>query len=354
MDSIKINETPLRTSRNYNINNVTIENINIPKKIDDFKNIEIVNQSSKNLVELNKNKVKLTYGLSKELEEQANNLANSKIKIDVNTKTKQEIKINYYFKDKSNNLVDNIQIIGNEGTRGTIIIKYESEDSGEFYHNGIIKLEAKKNADIKVIIVNLMNKKSNNFLAIENKLEENSKVKYTIVDFGGKNSVTNYYSNILENGADNNLETIYLGTNDQLIDLNYIAELRGEKTNANIEVQGALKDNAIKNFKGTIDFKKGAIKAKGNENEFCMMLSDKAKSKALPMLLCTEEDVEGNHSTASGKVNDKELFYLMARGFSKKDAMKLMVKANFSHIINKIENETLRENILKEIDNRLN
>ena len=41
-----------------------------------------------------------------------------------------------------------------------------------------------------------------------------------------------------------------------------------------------------------------------------MLLSDKAKSKALPMLLCTEEDVEGNHSTATGKLDEKELFYI--------------------------------------------
>lgn len=73
-------------------------------------------------------------------------------------------------------------------------------------------------------------------------------------------------------------------------DLNYIVHLRGEKTNVDIDVQGALKDSSKKNFKGTIDFKKGCKKAKGNENEYCMLLSDKAKSIALPMLLCTEAD----------------------------------------------------------------
>ena len=37
-----------------------------------------------------------------------------------------------------------------------------------------------------------------------------------------------------------------------------------------------------------------------------MLLSDKAKSLALPMLLCSEEDVEGNHSTSSGKIGEKD------------------------------------------------
>lgn len=138
-----------------------------------------------------------------------------------------------------------------------------------------------------------------------------------------------------------------------MFDINYIGELIGEKSELEIEVQGALKDTAKKHFKGTIDFKKGSKKAKGNENEFCLCLSDTARTLALPMLLCSEEDVEGNHSSAAGKVNNKELFYIMSRGFSKNEAMKLMVRARFNKIINKIKDEKLRENILEEIDKRL-
>ena len=115
-----------------------------------------------------------------------------------------------------------------------------------------------------------------------------------------------YYSNLSGNKARANINSIYLGTGEQVFDINYIAELFGENTETNIEVQGALKDSATKNFKGTIDFKKGSKKAKGNENEFCMLLSDKAHSKALPMLLCTEEDVEGNHSSSAGKIDDDD------------------------------------------------
>ena len=182
---------------------------------------------------------------------------------------------------------------------------------------------------------------------------ENSNVKYTIIDIGGKTSISNYYSNIIGDNAENDLKSIYLGIDNQIKDINYITELRGKKTNIDIDVQGALKDSAKKNFKGTIDFKKGAKKSKGNENEYCMLLSNKAKSIALPMLLCTEEDVEGNHSTASGKVDAKQLFYLMTRGLSYKEAVKLIVKANFQKIIDRIDDEELKNVVLKEIDKKL-
>ena len=153
--------------------------------------------------------------------------------------------------------------------------------------------------------------------------------------------------------AISNLNTIYLGNEKQILDLNYIDEIRGEKGQANIEVQGALNDEAVKHFKGTIDFKTGCKKAIGSENEACMLLSDKAKSVALPMLLCSEEDVEGEHSTSSGKVGDRELFYIMSRGFELKDARKLLVRAKFNSIIEKIKKAELKEEILNEIDKRL-
>jgi hypothetical protein len=190
-------------------------------------------------------------------------------------------------------------------------------------------------------------------MSLENSFEYHSKIAYTMVEFGAKNNIVNYYSNITGDEADNTLNTMYIGKEEQLIDLNYIAELRGEKSNVKIEVQGALKDDARKHFKGTIDFKKGCKKATGDENENCMLLSDKAKSLALPMLLCSEEDVEGNHSTSSGKVGDKELFYIMSRGFSKNEAMKLLVRAKFNQILENIPNAEIKNQISYEIDKRL-
>lgn len=354
MENLKLNEAPVRTSRNFNINNIKIDNVNIPENIGNFENVKIIDKSSNIKVEQTKTlSTKLVYGLGDVLEEQVKTNANQKIKLSINSKLNEEIQISFKFDKNNLSLVDNIEVVANEGANATIILKYESDKNVEAFHNGIIRMLAKKDSKINVIIVNFMNQTSNNFIAIENTLEENSKINYCIIDFGGKNSITNYYSNLKGDFAENTIDAIYLGKDEQLFDLNYIAELRGKKTNVNIEVEGALKDKAKKHFKGTIDFKKGAKKAKGNENENCMLLSDTAKSLALPMLLCSEEDVEGNHSSSAGKIGEKELFYIMSRGFELKEAMKLMVRAKFNKILENIENEELKEEILKEIDERL-
>lgn len=353
MENLKINETPVRTSRNFNINNIKLENVEIPEKIKPFENILIENENSNIKIDNKTIKTDLVYGISKQFVENIKDNANQNININVDGNNKKEVKLNFEFNSKNNELQENIQINANKNSKATIIIKYISKDSNYNFHNGIIKTNAKSNSDINIILINFLNNNSNNFISIENNFEESAKIKYTIIDFGGKNSITNYYSNLLGEKSENEINTIYLGQDGQLFDLNYIAELRGQKSNVNIEVQGALKDNSKKHFKGTIDFKKGCKKSKGNENEACMLLSKKAKSIALPMLLCSEEDVEGNHSSSAGKADEKELFYIMSRGFSLKDAMKLIVRARFNKIIEKIKNEEIKNEVLEEIDKRL-
>ena len=350
---MKLNETPVRTSRNFNINNIKIEGVEIPEVIEEFNNVDIIRESENIEISSEIKNTTLTYGLGDFLTELVNNKSNCRLKINIEDNKDSKNYIDFKFDDENKDLFENIEIESKENSKSTIIIKYETENEEKYLHNGIIKVIAKENSKLNIIVVNLMNMNSNNFIAIENTLESNAKVNYTIIDFGGKNSITNYYSNLVGEKADNNLNTIYLGKENQLFDLNYIGELRGERANINIEVQGALKDSAKKHFKGTIDFKKGCKKSVGNENEACMLISEEAKSIALPMLLCSEEDVEGNHSTSSGKIGEKELFYIMSRGFEYKDAMKLMVRAKFNKILENIKDENLVQEILEEIDRRL-
>lgn len=335
---MELNNTPVRTSRNFNINNIKID-VKIPEDIKEFKNMQIPEDAT-----VLKEDLSLKYGIGLDYIE-----ANSKIKINLENK---EEKIICNFDKENQNLID--QILINAKGKSTITIEYKSLGEEKHFHNGVLKVIADENAEVNVNIINLLNEKSDNFQAIESILNKNSKVNYTIIDIGGKSSITNYYSNLQGGNAQNDVKTVYLGVDEQLKDINYIAELYGAKTNINIDVQGALSDKAKKHFKGTIDFKKGCKKAKGDENEYCMLLSDKAKAIALPMLLCAEEDVEGNHSTASGKVDSKVLFYIMSRGLSYKEAVKLLVKSRFIKIIEQISDQNLKNEIISKIDEKLN
>ena len=346
---MKFNETPVRTSRNFGINHIEIEGIHIPEDLQEFKNIKILKSNSV-IIDRDISHETFTYGNGKILEENVFEKANHKLRITTHEK-KENIKLIYNFDDDNLDLINQIELVANGDV--DILIKYQSNTMKNCFHNGMLRIIAKENVKINITIINLFNEQSNHFEAIENQIQDKASVNYTIIDIGGKNSVTNYYANILGEKAENDIKTIYLGTGNQLKDINYITELKGRQSTIDMDVQGALKDNSKKNFKGTIDFKKGAKRAKGNENEYCMLLSNTAKSLALPMLLCTEDDVEGNHSTASGKADKEELFYIMSRGICYKEAIKLIVKARFNKILERIIEEEERNQILQEIDRRL-
>ena len=342
METLKLNNTPVRTSRNFGINNIELKDIKLPENLKEFKNVEIVNEGCS--LEKSVSNKKLVYGNGEILEENILKNANNSLKIISNSKN-SNIKIKYNFDDENLELIDNIEIIVSSNVN--VVIEYSSKTKEKCFHNGIIRVIANENAKANITLINILNGESNNFYSIENEINNKAEVNYA------KNSISNYYSNMLGSSSKNNLKTIYLGTKNEVKDINYIAEIRGENSNVDIDVQGALKDESKKHFKGTIDFKKGCKKSKGNENEFCILLSDKAKSLALPILLCTEDDVEGNHSTASGKVDNKDLFYIMSRGLSYKEAIRLIVKAKFNQIIQTIKDEELKEEILNEIDRRI-
>lgn len=346
-----LNETPIRTAKNYKINNIELNNVEIPRRISEFESLTIKGNTGNFKISSDISNINLKYGNGQEL--QILNQKRSNKNINIIAEKSGTLNLDFRFNEEDENLLENIDITLNPKTKNTIVIQYNSAEDLNYFHNGIIKVNAKKDSKSDIVIVNMLNNKSNNFISIENTLEENAKLTYTMVDFGGKNSITNYYSKLQGNNSGNELNTIYLGSKDQIIDLNYIIEAYGEKTTAKINANGAIKDNCKKNFKGTINFKRGCKKAVGDENEYCTILSEKAKSISLPVLLCTEEDVEGNHSTACGKMDKQELFYIMSRGLSYIEAVKLIVKARFNQIIENIKDEKIKEQIINEIDKKI-
>jgi len=341
MEKLKLNKTPVRTANNFNINDVELAlDLKKYENVKEFTNVNVISDELSKIKVLENNtkiidskigiELKPNYTLTLEIPEM--------------TKIKEPVVIEF---DVDETLVDNVKIVFQKNSNADIVLKYTSK--GETFHYLKQETIVEENATASVTIANMLDEKSTSIIAIEN--EVSATLNYTIVDFGGATKISNYYANVKEYNAENNLKTIYLGKGKDLLDINYKVDIVGQSSKCNIEAQGVLDDSANKAFKGTIDFKEGCKGAKGAEVENCTLLSSKAISKSLPMLLCHEEDVEGEHGVASGKIDEGKLFYLMSRGLSYQDAKKLIIKANFNGIINKITDKTLVEEVLKIIDN---
>ena len=69
-----------------------------------------------------------------------------------------------------------------------------------------------------------------------------------------------------------------------------------------------MRDTAFKLFRGTIDFVKGSAGSVGNEKEEVLLIDEKCVNQTIPIILCAEEDVVGNHGATIGKPDEELLF----------------------------------------------
>lgn len=80
MENLRLNETPVRTVKNFRINNIKLENIEVPEVIPTFENVTIIGDTSKINIDSNTD-TNLVYGLSEELTNQVKTRSKSKNKI---------------------------------------------------------------------------------------------------------------------------------------------------------------------------------------------------------------------------------------------------------------------------------
>lgn len=343
---MKLNKLEPRTTNNFKINDIDLD-INIPK-YDTFKAYNIVSDEYDKLkVVINTIEKELTnrIGLVYDKYYEVN------ITIPKDTKLNSPVIYTYSF-DNNDVLIDNINIIYEENSSADFIFKYVSIDNGNHYHSLNTNIKSNDYSNGSITYINNLNSNSYNFISIENDLYNHSNIKQNIIDIGGNTRLYNVYTNTYDY-SNNTLNTIYIGNNNDIIDINYYLNNIGIKSNNTMIVQGALNNNSKKNFRGTLDFKKGSSKSVGDELENCVLLSDTCISRSLPMMLCNEEDVVGSHGVSSGKIDSNKLYYLNTRGLSKKEAEKFIIKSNFNTIIEQIPSVDIRNEIIDIIDNTI-
>ena len=316
-----LNETPVRTSNNFRINDLTID----------------LDINEKELSKLNVKGIEYNESIKDNFNSKINLKHNKYRCLDLDVKD-NDIEITSEL--ETNYLVDQINL--NLNNNSNILIKY----TGNGFHNLKLCINANKNSISNITVLNLLSKDSISLISFENNIDEAANIDINFIDLGGKVKVSNYYST-LENKSINTFNNIYIGKEKDIIDMNYYMLNKGIQTNSSIEIAGALFDESNKNFKGFIDFIEGSKNSIGYENENCILFSDKAISKSLPVLLCHEEDVNGTHSVSTGKPDEDKLFYLKSRGIDDSSAKELIMLGDFNKALIKVNN---KDEVLKYID----
>ena len=132
---------------------------------------------------------------------------------------------------------------------------------------------------------------------------------------------------------------------ENALDINLAANHYGRKSTSEITVNGVLRGNSQKTFKGTIDFKNGASGAKGSEKEDVILLDETVVNKTVPVILCAEEDVEGSHGATIGRIDEQHIYYMRSRGIPEEKICEMITRARLARIIKKIGDEDAQKRI---------
>lgn len=138
----------------------------------------------------------------------------------------------------------------------------------------------------------------------------------------------------------------YLGKEHDLIDINHVVRQRGERTKSTILESGVLDDAARKSLRATIDLIHGAHGAEGSELESVLVLGDDVVNRTMPVILCDEDNVAGNHGASIGSVGPEQIQYLLDRGLTEREAEALYVRALFDDALIAADAEEISASIV--------
>lgn len=85
-----------------------------------------------------------------------------------------------------------------------------------------------------------------------------------------------------------------------------------------------------------------------------LVLTDGARADSVPNLEIETGEVAGaGHASATGRFDDEQLFYCMARGIPAAEARRLVVRGFFGEILDRVPDEATRDRLFERIDTLL-
>lgn len=180
-----------------------------------------------------------------------------------------------------------------------------------------------------------------------------AKVEFISTDLGRGDFSSDVEIDLRGDDSSANFDAVYFGDGERKLDFNYVIRQRGKRTQATMNVRGALTEHSDKIFRGTLDFQRGAKGSTGRELEEVIILSPGTRNRSVPLMLAAEDEVDGQHAVSVGRLDEEKIFYLMSRGLDKSAAERLIVEAAFNPVTEKISDENLRAQLLENLRRRL-
>ena len=246
-------------------------------------------------------------------------------------------------------------IVTEESAEVTYVENYLSTASGEGNQVNIIsEVIAGANSNITYGSVDYLDKGFTGHIIRRGVTAADASINWALGLMNEGSQIIDNTTNLIGDRSTSELKSVIVGTGDQKINLTSKIVQYGKETNGYILKHGVMRENASSVFNGIGYIKHGGTKSIANQESRVLMLSEHARGDANPILLIDEDDVEAGHAASVGRVDPEQLYYLMSRGISQKEAERLVIHGFLDPVVRELPIEDVKRQLREVIELKVN
>ncbi len=211
--------------------------------------------------------------------------------------------------------------------------------SANSLHAGCVEIYVKKGARVRYSSVENWSKNTYNLNTKRAVVEENGIMEWVGSNVGSKGTML-YPCSVLkgEGARADHLGIAYAGKGQNQDTGAKVLHL-AKNTSSTIRMKSISKNGGITTYRGLVKIAKGATNSRTSSVCDALIIDKESKSNTIPVVDVNEETSEAVHEATAGKLSSEKVFYLMSRGLSEEDAIRLIVSGFVEPIIKELPME---------------
>ncbi len=245
-------------------------------------------------------------------------------------------------------------VVAEPRSRFTLIEEYASASPElEAYSNAAVEISVGDGAKVEYVSVQNLSRNTWHFGAHHARVERDAELDWVAGGFGSAKGKVWIQNDLAGQGATSRVTGAYFADGTQHLDYDTFQEHMAPSTTSDFAFKGALRDTARAVWRGMIRVEEGAQKTNAYQENRNLLLSKSAHADSIPGLEIMANDVRCTHGATLGQVDREQLFYLMARGLSRAEAERLIVRGFFQDVLDRVELEPVREALAAALESRI-
>jgi Fe-S cluster assembly protein SufD len=245
-------------------------------------------------------------------------------------------------------------VVAEERSRFSLIEEYVSGAPDlAAYSNAAVELFVEQGAKLEYVSLQNYARDTWHFATHHARVERDAELDWVAGGFGSRRGKVRIQNDLAGPGATSRVTGAYFADGTQHLDYDTFQEHIAPNTTSDFAFKGALRDEASVVWRGMIRVEKDAQKTNAYQENRNLLLSDQAHADSIPGLEILANDVRCTHGATLSQVDRDQLFYAMARGLSRADAERLIVRGFFQDILDRIELAPVREALAQALEARI-